>query len=77
MQNGCKLKKPRISRSCRQSETYQYQFVDHAEEEVSLPNIYATDESTLKIPLDKRQTIIQTCSRITNKYDKLKRAIRN
>jgi len=54
--------------------TYQYQLVDHAEEEVSLPNIYATDESTLKIPLDKRQTIIQNMQSYYHKYDKLKRA---
>lgn len=54
--------------------TYQYQLVDHADEEVCLPNIYATDESTLKIPLDKRQTIIQNMQSYYHKYDKLKRA---
>ena len=54
--------------------TYQYQFSDHADSEITVPNIYSEKGETITIPLDQRFGIIQNMQNCYKKYDKLKRA---
>ncbi|SDG76709.1 Predicted component of the ribosome quality control (RQC) complex, YloA/Tae2 family, contains fibronectin-binding (FbpA) and DUF814 domains [Selenomonas sp. WCT3] len=54
--------------------TYQYQFQDHADSEITVANIYSETGETITIPLDQRYTIIQNMQACYKKYDKLKRA---
>ena len=52
--------------------TYRYNFVDHADEKISVANIY--DGEKIEIPLDKKITIAANVQNFYKKYDKLKRA---
>ncbi|EJP33923.1 fibronectin-binding protein A, N-terminal domain protein [Selenomonas sp. FOBRC9] len=54
--------------------TYQYQYSDHADAEITVANIYSESGEELTIPLDRRHTIIQNMQAYYKKYDKLKRA---
>jgi predicted ribosome quality control (RQC) complex YloA/Tae2 family protein len=54
--------------------TYQHQLVDHQDEEVSLPDVYAEDGASLTIALDRRLTIRQNIQDYYKKYGKLRRA---
>ncbi len=54
--------------------TYQYQYQDHADAEITVANIYSESGEELTIPLDRRHTIIQNMQAYYKKYDKLKRA---
>ena len=52
--------------------TYRYQFKDHADDEISVDNIY--DGQKISIPLDKKLTINANIQACYKKYDKLKRS---
>ena len=52
--------------------TYRYQFKDHADDEISVANIY--DGETIPIKLDRRLTIAANVQAFYKKYDKLKRS---
>ena len=52
--------------------TYRYQFKDHADDEITVENIY--DGEKISIPLDKRLTIAANVQACYKKYDKLKRS---
>lgn len=52
--------------------TYRYQFKDHADDEVTVNNIY--DGEKISIPLDRRVTIAANVQACYKKYDKLKRS---
>ena len=54
--------------------TYQYELTDHADAEVTVPDIYSETGATITIPLDQRTTIIGNMQACYKKYDKLKRA---
>ena len=54
--------------------TYQYNYVDHADDAVTVTNIYSETGEALTIPLDRRLSIIQNMQAYYKKYDKLKRA---
>ena len=54
--------------------TYQYQLKDHADETVTLPNLYEPEGEPLTIPLDRRLTLQQNVQSYYRKYNKLKRA---
>lgn len=54
--------------------TYQYQFKDHADKEISVPNIYDENGTLIKIALDTKLTLIQNAQAYYKKYDKLKRS---
>ncbi|MBQ9442375.1 MAG: NFACT family protein [Selenomonadaceae bacterium] len=54
--------------------TYRYQFKDHADEKISVPNIYSEIGEKILIPLDKKITIAANVQNFYKKYDKLKRA---
>lgn len=54
--------------------TYQYQFRDHEDSEITVANIYSETGETITIPMDQRLTIIQNMQACYKKYDKLKRA---
>ena len=54
--------------------TYQYQFTDHADREITVADIYSETGETITIPLDQRYTLIQNMQACYKKYDKLKRA---
>ena len=54
--------------------TYQYQYSDHADDEITVANIYSETEEMLTIPLDRRIGIIANMQAYYKKYDKLKRA---
>ena len=54
--------------------TYQYQYSDHADDEITVPNIYSETGETITIPLDRRIGIIANMQAYYKKYDKLKRA---
>ncbi|MBR2519651.1 MAG: NFACT family protein [Selenomonadaceae bacterium] len=54
--------------------TYRYQLKDHADDEITVANIYSEAGEKISIPLDRRLTVaanVQTCYK---KYDKLKRS---
>ena len=52
----------------------QYQLADHADAEVTIPDIYSSTEKTLTVPLDQRLTINQNIQNYYRRYNKLKRA---
>lgn len=52
--------------------TYRYQFKDHADESITVQNIY--DGEAISIPLDRRLTIAANVQAFYKKYDKLKRS---
>ena len=54
--------------------TYQYNYVDHADDAVTVTNIYSETGEALTVPLDRRLSIIQNMQAYYKKYDKLKRA---
>ncbi|WP_196602256.1 NFACT family protein [Pectinatus frisingensis] len=53
--------------------TYQYQFADHKDSAITVPNIYEADNAKLTISMDRRLTIVQNMQKYYNKYDKLRR----
>lgn len=53
--------------------TYQYQFKDHADKEITVADIYSESGETITIPLDQRFSIVQNMQACYKKYDKLKR----
>ena len=54
--------------------TYQYNYQDHADDAITVANIYSDTGEMLTIPLDRRIGIIQNMQAYYKKYDKLKRA---
>lgn len=54
--------------------TYQYQFEDHMDDMIAVPDIYDENGALLKIAMDKKLTVIQNMQKYYNKYDKLRRA---
>ena len=54
--------------------TYQYEFQDHVDKAITVPNIYSETGETITIPLDQRETIVGNMQACYKKYDKLKRA---
>ena len=54
--------------------TYRYQLKDHADAEISVPNIYSESGEKISIPLDKRLTVAANVQACYKKYDKLKRS---
>ncbi len=54
--------------------TYRYQFQDHADDEISVANIYSETGEKISIPLDRRLTIAANVQNFYKKYDKLKRS---
>lgn len=52
--------------------TYRYQLKDHADDEVTVANIY--DGEKISIPLDRRLTVSANIQACYKKYDKLKRS---
>ena len=52
--------------------TYRYQFKDHADDAITVDNIY--DGEKISIPLDRRITIAANVQACYKKYDKLKRS---
>lgn len=54
--------------------TYRYNFRDHADEIITVPNIYSETGETLTIALDKKFTIAENVQNFYKKYDKLKRS---
>ena len=54
--------------------TYRYRFKDHADEKISVPNIYSETGEEISIPLDRRLTIAANVQAAYKKYDKLKRS---
>lgn len=53
--------------------TYQYQFHDRADAEITVTDIYSESGETITIPLDQRLTLIENMQACYKKYDKLKR----
>jgi predicted ribosome quality control (RQC) complex YloA/Tae2 family protein len=54
--------------------TYQYQFNDHEDKIITVPNIYSETGETITIPMDQRFGLVQNMQNCYKKYDKLKRA---
>ena len=54
--------------------TYRYNFRDHADDSVTVKNIYSETGDELAIPLDRRVTIAANVQNFYKKYDKLKRS---
>lgn len=54
--------------------TYQYQFTDHEDTQITVNNIYDENLGTITISLDPKLTIIQNMQAYYKKYDKLKRS---
>lgn len=54
--------------------TYQYQFKDHQDKEISVANIYDENYTPITIALDTKLTLIQNMQAYYKKYDKLKRS---
>lgn len=54
--------------------TYRYQFKDHADEKIFVPNIYSEIGEKISILLDRKITIAANVQNFYKKYDKLKRA---
>ena len=52
--------------------TYRYQLRDHADDEITVANIY--DGENISIPLDRRLTVSANIQACYKKYDKLKRS---
>ncbi len=54
--------------------TYRYQFKDHADDSVTVENIYSESGEEITIQLDKKFTITANIQNFYKKYDKLKRS---
>lgn len=54
--------------------TYRYNFKDHADEIISVQNIYSETGEKIEIQLDKKFTIADNVQNFYKKYDKLKRS---
>lgn len=54
--------------------TYHYDFEDHADDRIAVPDIYSSEGEIVTIDLDRRLTLIQNMQAYYKKYDKLKRA---
>lgn len=54
--------------------TYRYQLKDHADAEITVPNIYSETGEEISIPLDRRLTVAANVTACYKKYDKLKRS---
>ena len=54
--------------------TYRYNFKDHADEIISVKNIYSETGEEISITLDKKLTIADNVQAFYKKYDKLKRS---
>ena len=54
--------------------TYRYNFRDHADDSVTVKNIYSETGDEIAIPLDRRVTIAANVQNFYKKYDKLKRS---
>ena len=54
--------------------TYRYQFKDHADDEITVANIYSEIGEEIKIPLDKKISVSANVQNFYKKYDKLKRS---
>ena len=54
--------------------TYRYNFKDHADEIISVKNIYSENGDEISITLDKKLTIADNVQTFYKKYDKLKRS---
>ena len=53
--------------------TYQYQFKDRVDAEITVTDIYSENGETITIPLDQRITLLENMQACYKKYDKLKR----
>lgn len=54
--------------------TYQYQFKNHADDTITVPNIYDEANKPLVIAMDKKLTVVQNMQKYYHRYDKLRRA---
>ncbi len=57
--------------------TYRYQFKDHADDSVTVQDIYSESGAEISIPIDKKLTIAANVQNFYRKYDKLKRSTRH
>ena len=53
--------------------TYQHQFKDRVDAEITVTDIYSENGETITIPLDQRITLVENMQACYKKYDKLKR----
>ena len=53
--------------------TYQYQFQDRVDAEVTVPNIYSETGKSITIRMDQRLSVVENVQAYYKKYDKLKR----
>ena len=53
--------------------TYQYQFQDRVDAEVTVPNIYSETCESITIRMDQRLSVVENVQAYYKKYDKLKR----
>ena len=53
--------------------TYQYQFKDRVDAEITVTDIYSENGENITIPLDQRITLVENMQACYRKYDKLKR----
>lgn len=53
--------------------TYQYQFQDRVDAEVTVPNIYSEAGEAITIKMDQRLSVVENVQAYYKKYDKLKR----
>ena len=53
--------------------TYQYQFQDRVDAEVTVPNIYSEIGESITIRMDQRLSVVENVQAYYKKYDKLKR----
>ena len=53
--------------------TYQYQFQDRVDAEVTVPNIYSETGESITIRMDQRLSVVENGQAYYKKYDKLKR----
>lgn len=53
--------------------TYQYQFQDRVDAEVTVPNIYSETGESITIRMDQRLSVVENVQAYYKKYDKLKR----
>lgn len=53
--------------------TYQYQFQDRVDAEITVPNIYSETDESITIRMDQRLSVVENVQAYYKKYDKLKR----
>lgn len=53
--------------------TYQYQFQDRVDAEITVPNIYSEAGEAITIKMDQRLSVVENVQAYYKKYDKLKR----